>query len=468
MSRIQEEITSYSWELLLRFLGLTGDVLSNAEKAAEFTFNKAEDATKGVLSLMIKAARKRAQNKEYNAEDTLKVLTEMERRSKENNEILRNVSVADEDYAELSQKLKEKKVLFTTLDMNGDDAKMILYLSGEDYSVQKAVNSFMIDRGLLTEIDAEQFIDMHLKGGVGTVDGLSDIELEVFRKYAKAEAFPFAKVTTNKDHNLIIYEPEKSNEIKKALSATVFALSDERGEKLKKALEAQIYSRNLLYAAIEDGKEHVIISSKNKDHFIIIDEDSATLYKNNKKVFEVPRRTKEFFAKTLQMSDGVENATVLNKDEYTIKGSADELKVAFHEETLKQKNKNRVSQQNLDEFFDEINERRRLVEEKMSLDNESQSPFWVFDNSYSYSTAATHEGIDDRDDEKRREMELITKVSSRLKAMSVDETTITSSRSIDAIIARAEQRKNDNIKNKADHSKSDRDNLAHIFTNRNK
>ncbi|MBQ8248149.1 MAG: hypothetical protein IJZ42_13555 [Lachnospiraceae bacterium] len=460
MAHIQEEVTRYSWELLLRFLGLTGDVLSNAERAGEFAFDKAEQATKGILTLMIDKARDRAREKGGSEDDNLKVLQAMEVRAQKNKEVLRNVLIADEDATEFAEKLKENNVLFVMRDIGKDNAKLFMYMSGDDYSVQKAVNSLMAERGLITEMDAEEFIDVRLKNGVGTVDALNDMELEAFRMYAKSEKLPFAKIRTRDNNNLIIYEPEKSKEVKKVLSAAVWALSGRQGKEISKALDAKIKARRELYVALEDKKEHVIVSGKNEKNFLLIDEKEAVLYKNDKKVQNVSRENKDFFEKVLQMSDGLEDPVVLHKGEYALNGSVEELRAVFHKELLQKKLVERIPERELNGMFEEANERRRLVEEKMALDDEHQDPFWIFDEGYSYSSASEHEQIDDNDEEKRDEQEAIEKTARRLKSLGVDEVTSSAPRGIDAIIARAEQRRAEKVKSEKESQKGDRSTIS--------
>lgn len=462
MARIQEEVTSYSWELLLRFLGITGEVVGNLEKAGEFAFDKVEDATRGLLTLMIDKARKKAREKGTDSEIETKALQEMLKRAEKKNETLRNVIIADEDAAEFAEKLKESNVLFVMHDIEGDSAKMLMYMSGDDYSVQKALGSFMADRGLVTEMDAEKFIDTRLKNGVGTVDSLNDVELEAFRRFAKNEKLPFAKIRTANDNNLIIYEPEKSKEIKKVLAAAVWALSGREGDKISKSLDAKIKARKELYVALEDGKEHVIVSGKNPKSFLLIDNKEAVLYKNGKKVQNVSRENIDFREKVLQMSDGLEDAVVLNKGDYRLEGSAEELSVVFHKELVNNKLKNRIPERELDKLFEEANDRRRLVEEKMALDDEHQDPFWIFDAGYSYSSASEHEQSDDNDEERRKELEEIDKTTRKLRSLGIDEVAASAPRGIDAIIARAEQRRDEKAKAE-DRSRDDKP-FKDIFT----
>lgn len=454
MPRIQEEVTSYSWELLLRFLGISGEVFENTEKAFEFTAdlagkaavklgNKAVQVSRGILNLLIDNARKRAERNEPGADSDANALGKMGKRIEKNHEILHTLNVADEDVDELTQKLQEAGVLYVKLDIAEDDAKCLLYLSGDDYAVNKAMTSLMVDRGLVTEMDPEEFLDTRAKTGVGTVDGLDGAELEAFREYARKEKLPFAKVPVDEDHHIVVYEPEKSEKVKKVLAAAVFALSGDRGKDLRGALEAEATSRRTLYRALEDRKEHVIISTKNRDHFVLVDDREAVLYKNGKRVSDVSRENPQFFEKALQMADGLGESAVFDKGEYALSGSRDELKVAFHEERLKEKIEGRASNDQLRNYYEEQNERRRLIEEKMALDDENQNPFWIFDGGYTYGDATVHEGIDDRDGEQKEETEDVDRVKRRLSAMEIEETLAATPRGIDAIIARAEQRKSE-------------------------
>lgn len=446
MPRIQEEVTSYSWELLLRFLGISGEVISNTEKAFEFTFDKAESATRGLITLMIQHARKRAEQGEPGESENEKVLLEMKKRVEKNHEEMRNVLVADEDAEAFAEKLRENNVLFVARDIEQDDAKMFVFLSGDEFTVERALTSLMADRGFVSEMDAETFLDTRTQNGVGTVDGLDDAELEAFREYARKEELPFAKITVAANHNVIIYEPEKADETKRTLAAAVWALSGPRGEEARRTLGSRAEARRELYKAIEDKKEHVIVSVRNKDHLVLLDEREASLYKNGQLVSSVSRENKDFFEKTLQMTDGLGDVAVLNKGEYALNGTKEKLKAVFHEETATEKAPKGMTNDQLAEHYEERNERRRLIEEKMALDDENQNPFWIFDNGYSYSEATTNERIDDRDDDLRDDMETVNKVQLRLKEMDVEETVPEAPRGLDAIIARATQRRDEKIR----------------------
>lgn len=460
MPRIQEEVTSYSWELLLRFLGISGEALANMERALEFTVDtagklggKAVQASRGVLNLLIDNARKRAERNEPGADSDAGALAKMGKRVDKNHETLRTLNVADEELERMTRKLRESDVLFITLDIAEDDSKCIVYLSGDDYAVNKAIRSFMADRGLVNEMDPEEFLDTMTKDGVGTMDGLDSAELEAFREYARKESLPFAKISTDEDHHIIVYELERSKDVKGVMAAAIFALSGERGEDLRRALSAEAASRKTLYKALEDREEHVIVSVKNRERFVVLDDHEAILYKDGKRVADVSRENAQFFEKALQMADGLGESAVLdkvnknkNRKEYSLNGSRDEIRLTFHDEVLQEKIKDKVPDEKLRDYFEEQNERRRLVEEKMALDDENQNPFWVFDGGYTYSDATVHEGIDDRDDDREEEIEDIDRVKRRLSALEIEETAATAPRGIDAIIAQAEQRKAENIK----------------------
>lgn len=322
-------------------------------------------------------------------------LTDIVKRFSENS---LSVNVADRDAKEFDELLKEQGVLFAKADRKDDNCKLYMYLNRDRDKVENATQILQARRGLATELNAKLYFNNLSPDKVHVVEGLSAVELELFRHYARKDGLLFTTIS-RKEGEMIVCSVEDEKKARKALLYTGWALTGPNGARVREQVEYRLAGRTAINIAAEEGsKELYIVSRNDPGSFVHISADDFVVYKHNKQIGAGSRNDPDYYAKCLSSCDALAHPVILTQEQFQFGVTAEELEQApsidlfpvFYEDMVE---------------IDQINRLTNLVARKAALDDEGNATWGIHDPSVSYSAFASYENIMDAEEREAREYE---------------------------------------------------------------
>lgn len=461
MANIQEDITSNAWDLILRFLGTGSELVYNIAHEGNVFWGNAGDFTKQMLLAIInKDKEKKKAGGEEITEGADSVYTEMLKRANKG-EILSSVVVPDEDVDSFQAFLNKRNLTFVVVDNPSDDAKFFLYMSGDAPELAKCVTLWQAERGLVTEMDVDLFFENYIEGSevdsFGSVANIGMCEMEMFRQFAKENKLNFASVQVEQDGNMVIYNPADRYKVQKCLASALLMLEGSDGARIRQ----QIATRSLNYqkittSLVDRTKDFYIVNGKDPKNYVHITADELFYYKNSKEVMSFSRENDDFMERSLRTVTGMAQPVLMSKDEFELVNEQGEPDHAAIAAAVQQKVDQLPSEVEYQELQKKQNDRLKLIEEKMALDDENQGQFWLFDSSISFSDGSSFENDNDLDEKTREDMENAKQKAEQYSFHEVSR----DNRSVDSLIAEAERHADEakrNVQTRGDVDRDERD-----------
>lgn len=429
MASIQEQVTSETWELILRFLGTGAELVYNVTHEGGIILRNGGDFAKEMLVTLINENKKKAIDNN--------VVSKMLARANKG-EGLNNMLVAEEEVDSLKKYFEKQPMPFIVLDNNTDDSKIFLYMSGDSQKAINAVTLWQADKGLISEINPNLFIDDYSADEIGTVSGLNDVDLFLFRQYAIENNLVFSSIEIENKENLLLYKPSERKNVERVLGATIWATTyGDEGALIRKQISYKLQNRQAINISLLDAqREFYIVNGEVPENYIHVTANDFAYYKNSKEILRIDRSSAGFMDKAWRTIDGLSQPTLLNKEEFELvkeDGNLDREAIA---QVVIQKNSSFLNDNKINELMNKQNEERALIEMKMSLDNENQGAFWIFDDSISFGASGSFEAIDDMDDAAKINLQKIKDESKKFFF-----TEMQNDKNIDYYIAEAEKRR---------------------------
>ena len=430
---IAEKVASILFESLLRSANYVTDVGPNVINALGAG---GKSAFAGVTRLASKLAKDQESARILAGEGRISV-AQFNEAVNHLKERTRTIRISDNDAKIFDQLLAKEKVLHARIDMKDDDCSMYMYLDQDEEKIQHMVTALQARSGLVSEINPNIFIESLQPEKLTTINGLDDVELELFRHYAQEENVLFTTVPRGERHMLILPSQEEQK-ARQALLHTGWALTGREGARIRQQVEYRLKGRSAISISAEEGlRELYIVSRRQPDHFVRISSEDYQVYKQNKQVATVSRAANSFETRCMAACDSLYEPVVMTRDQF------EEL----DEEHL-------ASMPSIDLFptyFDDLvemniqNRLQALVAHKMALDDEGNADFGITDPSMSYSEFAQYEFIADEEERQGRELEFEHFKQAALYSRDRYQTEeITrDGHSLDYIITRAEAKKRD-------------------------
>ena len=398
MASLTEHVAQETWELMFRMLGISTGLVADSIAAGGET---AELLKKGLEAVIEDIRKKNEENKETapNEDGTVSLESLVRKMNREKAGIL-SLPVPDEDVSLIKEKFKQQGLTFTVFDVGYDDIQLFLFADNENRKAERGIMQAQAERGLISDLNPDLFFENVGSKDIGTVSGLSNVELELFRYHAKRNGLLFTSVAEN-GTNTVVYDLATASKAKKTISDVVWDFSGDDGELIRKQIEFKISSRQAVNLAFLDGeREYYIVNGNHPENYIFITANDFEYYKNSKMIFDVPRSYPGFMDRAIQAVNSYDNPVLLTKQDFEKCSSKEQL-----EQLVKTALKNEVNNDALHEALDRQMQKRILLEEKMELDNENQGQFWLFDDSISYSEGAAHESLNDLDAEQKESIQ---------------------------------------------------------------
>lgn len=430
MSSLSEQIAQETWEMMFRMLGISTGIAADVIAAGGETI----DLTQKALENLIDQIRKKNEENKtgpINEDGTVALQDLMKKVSKDNAKLL-SMPVADEDVSLLREQFKKQGMTFAIYDVGFDDIQLFLFADTESRKAELAVMQAQAERGLLSDINPDMFFSNLASENIGTISGLSNVELELFRYHAKHNGLMFTSIADN-GANTIIFNLETSDVAKKTIADVLWDGVGDEGALIRTQIAHKISNRQAVNLAFIDGeREYYIVNGNHPENYIHITANDFEYYKKSQKVFDVSRSSAGFMDRAIQAVNGYETPVLISKEVFE-HSNAEEL--AHHIELSVQ---NSMSNEILQKAIDKQMQKRILIEDKMALDDENQGSFWLFDDSISYSEGSTNETFNDLDDNQR---ETVQNLRAKAEQFVFNEYRA-DDRSLDNLIAKAEQQRN--------------------------
>jgi len=307
------------------------------------------------------------------------------------------VSVANSDAQEYESILKSQGVTYSKMDRKNDDSAIYVFLNKDKQKVKDA--SIVLDsrRGRISEVQPSLYFNSMAPDQVFAVEGLSRVETELFRHYAREEQLLFTTIAKD-DKYMLVSDREDTQKVRRALLRTGWALTGANGARVREQVQYRLAGRSSIRIAAEDAaKELYIVSGVRPGTYVHISHSDYKLYKENKIVKTVSRDEPDFLQKCMSECDGLVHPVVLTSEQKN-KITPQELAEATTTDLFPSSYDDYVQIQQLNSFVN-------LVAMKEGIDDEHDATWGLWDPSISYSEFAAYEFIQDDEEREAREYE---------------------------------------------------------------
>lgn len=432
MASIQEDVTREAWDLFLRFLQTgTTFVCSLSHEGNVFIKQTAGPACSFAGAYLVSCINRLRQQGE-----PADVVAQMLKREQKG-ETIRTMMVADEDAFEIMQLFKKHGVLCYDVDNPNDDTKAVLYMSGDREKVENVISIWNAERGHVSEIGLDLFLNYYSKEGVGTFSGLDKADLEMFRRFAKKNHLVFTSYSAEADGKyVVVYNTKDRALARKTMDATVWAFSGELGNDLKDRVFDLIKNRERLIAAFTGKeKEFYIVNSKDPENYIHVTANDVTYFKKGKLVAAIDN-PKDNFERVLFYIDAMDSPVLVKCEEFEVLdglGQPDKDAVA---RTVQEKAKKLPDHRKILEDQEAQNERLERIQSKMALDDENTAGFWIYADDIDFDEGGVYEIREDIDEQTKTDIMDARKRAAKFK---IHEVSAVDQQSLDYFIAEAEK-----------------------------
>lgn len=390
---ISERVANVLFEYLLRSANYVTDTAPNAigavGKAGEKAFSSVESFAKELIQ--------QADSKRYLEKDGEISAAELNQAVKRLKSHARTIRIGDSDAKDFEAMLHAEKVLYAKIDMRDDNCKMFMYMDKDEEKIDSVSTALHARRGTVTELAPNLFIRALQPAQTLTVQGLDNVELELFRHYARETGALFT-VVSRPDGNMLVVPAEDAQKARRALTYAGWVLTGVDGARIRQQVEHRLKGRSAINISAEEGqRELYVVSRLRPDNYVRISSEDYKIYKANKQVATVSRSADNFRSRCVAACEGLTQPVVLSAEEYA------EMNV----QTLSQAVTTDLFPQDFDDQVEMsiLNRLRDLVSQKMALDNEGNSEIDVTDPSITYAEFAVYETLTDEEERQGREKE---------------------------------------------------------------
>lgn len=428
---ISAKVAAMLFEQIVRGLDFGTDLAIDLFKITGTTFNSSAGALKKAGEQLRKVLGEKKYDDLINSAGKIPLgqMDELLNHCEVNSQ---TITIDDADADRFEQLLNQDKVLYAKVDLKEDNCKMFVFLDISLDSVNRAAKLINAERGAVTELSPDLFMQTDITSSLREVSGLNSVELELFRHYAKQKSNLFFTVLPGKnDNNTLIINTSNANATQAAQRtmtevgwALTGGIEGERGERVRKQVEYRIAGRTSILQSIDDAqKELFIVNKKDPSQFAHINHDEYEIYKANnllKRVTKLENNHEDFREDCLNDCFKIPNAVVLtakevengiSKEMLTDRMTLDLFPEDFNEVHEHQMMNDMIylvqegikDRTRRNQAMEKENKRVKNAGDKMDLDDEGNSGISVWDESVTYSEFAQYEFLADEDQRRSRE-----------------------------------------------------------------
>lgn len=385
---IAREVADYLFNQTLRAANMATDVVPKAlqgiSSITSVTFGQVIDELKENAALRKMMGLK--------GEVSMAEMNEIIRRFSERSS---SVLVGDADANDYDKLLKDQGVLYAKIDRQDDNCKMYIFLNKDLEKVEDATRILQAHRGQVTELNAKLYFNSLSPDQVHVVEGLSSVEMELFRHYAREQGLLFTSIP-RREGDMVVCNVSDTQKARRALLYTGWALTGANGARVREQVERRLAGRTAINIAAEEGdRELYIMSRNNPDQYVRISAVDFEVYKRSKQVSTVSRSDPDFYAKCVAACESMAHPVVMTAEQFQAGVTPEQLQYAHTIDLFPDSHDDMIQ-------IDEANRLANLVALKAGLDNDHNATWGLWDPSVSYSEFATYEYITDEDERDAR------------------------------------------------------------------
>lgn len=171
--------------------------------------------------------------------------------------------VKDGDVGDMKKYLDELGIANAFLSLPGNDSKLLMFRTEDRERVEFATKLLMADRGLVTEFERDEFLQMTGQDKLACFTELSYGEYELFREKAKDNGLNFAATVDEKGSINILYNIDDREKADMALKQMSWDLTGVNGEKYRIAYENKALAQETIKDLYEKEMDDVYIVDAN-------------------------------------------------------------------------------------------------------------------------------------------------------------------------------------------------------------
>lgn len=436
---IAEKVANVLFESLLRSANYVTDTVPNVAGLVNKTTEKAFKS----VGKMAEELVSRMDTKQFLDKSGAVSIPELNRAVAQLKAHTRTIRIGDADVKDFEAMLHTEKILYSKIDMRDDNCKMFMYMDKDEQKLEHIIEALRAKRGTVTEISPSLFVQSLKPEHIMAVHGLSDVELELFRHYARETGALFTAVK-RPEGNMLILPAEEEEKARRALLYAGWALTGSDGALVREQVEHRLKGRTAINISAEEGeRELYVVSRKRSGNYVRITSEDFKVYKANKQISTVSRAAESFHSRCIAACEGISQPVVLTAEEYQ----------SMTQERLAQMPSTELFPQDFDDLVEmsNVNRLSALVSEKMALDDEGNTPIDVTDPSITYAEFAQYEMIADEEELQGRETEFnhFKRAHSHSKERYLFTPVDRNGKSLDFIIAQAETKKREILRGNA-------------------
>lgn len=426
---IAREVLKLLFEQILKASGLAADVIP---KALQGLGDFSSTTMSGLLD-ELKKDRDLQKLLGLEGEISMTEMTDIVHRFGERSQA---IQIGDADAADYEGLLKEQGVPYAKMDRKDDNCKTFVFLTKDLEKVENATRILQARRGQVTELNPKLYFNGLSPDQVHVVEGLSAVETELFRHYAREEGLLYTLIP-KREGDIMVCNVSDAQKARRALLYTGWALTGANGARVREQVEYRLAGRSAMNISAEEGeRELCIVSKTNSGHYVKITADDFELYKNDKKVSSVPRSDPDFYAKCIATCESLSHPVVMTAAQFQAGFTQEQLQNAptidlfpvVHDDVIEKDQANRLA---------------NLVSMRQGRDAASDATWGISDPSVSYSAFSAYENIIDAEELEAREHEFEHFKSAALFSQQ-NHTTYDvdmKEKSVDYLIAKAEEKR---------------------------
>lgn len=302
-----------------------------------------------------------------------------------------HMTVANQDAAQMKDLLMQQGVMFACWPIPGDNGQVFQFLASDREKAMLAAEMMRAGTMVYGKVDPA-ILGAEIAPGekIGVISGLSDGEMALFDHFAGRNGLRYAVTQDVDGHNLVMFKPEHETAARKTMLHVGWTLSGDDGARVKTQLVYHLKGREKISLALDDAEQEAyFLSRTNPERYVHIDADGYTLHDGDKVVHSISRDNVDFRRMAAADIAALSCAVALTPEQFeTI--SPDVLQDIESIDLLPPDYNEQREMAELNSYID-------LVQYKMSIDDEGNTPWGPGDKSISYSEFSGFEHLEDID-----------------------------------------------------------------------
>lgn len=345
--------------------------------------------------------------------------------------------VADSDVEEYEELLRANKVLYAKADDRKDNCKIFFVLKDDAARLADIEEAINARRGTMSYVKPEIYFRDIAPKNLQLVQGLDLVEHELFQYYARKAGLLYSEIQ-DQDKYTIAFAASDAQKARKALLHVGWDLTGQGGARVRQQVEYRLKGRSAMQISAMEGKREMYIASqRDPSHYVHITAMDCVIYKGANPVGSVERSDPDFYNKCMTMVGELDSPILFEPGTFNPELTREEV-AHYHNLDLHPRD--------YDTMVEMVrqNELINLVAMKTSKDDEHNATWGLWDPSVSYSEFCGDEYIMDQEEREAREREFehFKKAAYYSSEHHTFEDIEMDERSLDFVIAKAEERRN--------------------------